>query len=91
MIRILQTRVFKNSYKKLKVNQKSDVDAAILEISKNLEIGQLKKGDLSGIRVYKFKVAKQLMLLAYTYEDEELILTLLAIGSHENFYRELKK
>jgi mRNA-degrading endonuclease YafQ of YafQ-DinJ toxin-antitoxin module len=31
-----------------------------------------------------------LTLLAYTYEEEVVTLTLLALGSHENFYRNLK-
>jgi mRNA-degrading endonuclease YafQ of YafQ-DinJ toxin-antitoxin module len=35
-------------------------------------------------------MVNQLALLAYTYEDNRLILTLLALGSHENFYRDLK-
>jgi hypothetical protein len=33
----------------------------------------------------------QLTLLAYSYDGSVLTLTLLAIGSHENFYRDLKK
>jgi hypothetical protein len=31
------------------------------------------------------------MLLAYRYQQEVLMLMLLAYGSHENFYRDLKK
>jgi hypothetical protein len=51
----------------------------------------LKKGDLNGIRVYKFRMVNQLALLAYEYDDANDRLTLLAYGSHENFYRDLKK
>ena len=54
-------------------------------------IGDSKAGDLEGVRVHKFEMANQLNLLAYGYEDEILTLTLLAIGSHENFYRDLKQ
>jgi len=32
----------------------------------------------------------QLTLIAYTFEEENIVLTFLAIGSHENFYRDLK-
>jgi hypothetical protein len=46
-------------------------------------IGDRKSGNLGGIRVYKFKMVNQLNLLAYSYEDEVLTLTLLALGSHE--------
>ena len=58
---------------------------------KNPQIGDRKAGDLTGVRVYKFKMANQLNLLGYIYEDEVLTLTLLAICSHENFYRDLKQ
>ena len=54
-------------------------------------LGEMKVGDLVGIRVYKFKMVKQLTLLAYTFEEDIITLTLLALGSHENFYRDLKK
>ena len=54
-------------------------------------IGNFKSGDLGGIRVYKFKMVNHLNLLAYTHEDDVPTLTLLALGSHENFYRDLKQ
>jgi len=50
----------------------------------------LKKGDLNGIRVYKFHMVNKLALLAYEYNDVNDRLTLYAFGSHENFYRDLK-
>lgn len=88
---VIITRSFKKTVKKLHKTQKQDVDKAVLEIMKNPEIGQLKSGDLNHIRIYKFKMVKQEMLLAYTYEDEIITLTLLALGAHENFYRDLKR
>ena len=54
-------------------------------------IGNFKFGDLGGIRVYKFKMVNQLNLLADTYEVHVLTLTLLHLGSHENFNRDLKQ
>jgi len=30
-------------------------------------------------------------LLAYRFTEDELALTLLALGTHENFYRDLKQ
>ena len=42
--------------------------------------------------VYKFKMDKQLVLLAYSVSDDEIMtLYLLKLGSHENFYRDLKR
>ncbi|MEO1253478.1 MAG: type II toxin-antitoxin system RelE/ParE family toxin [Bacteroidota bacterium] len=90
-MKVLQTRSFKKSVKKLHKNQKSDLDKAVQSIMNDPSIGDQKSGDLSDVRVYKFKMVGQLMLLAYKYEDDVLTLTLLALGSHENFYRDLKK
>jgi mRNA-degrading endonuclease RelE of RelBE toxin-antitoxin system len=87
---INQTNIFRKTIKKLHANQKSDLDKAIKIIMKNPDIGERKMGDLSGTFVYKFKMAKHLTLLAYTYEDHTITLTLLALGTHENFYRDLK-
>lgn len=88
---ILQTATFSKIVKKLHSNQKNDLDNAIKDIVNNIHIGDLKKGDLSGIRVYKFKMVGQLTLLAYEFHDHNNSLILLAFGSHENFYRNLKK
>ena len=85
-MRVLQKPSFLKAYKRLYANQKGDLDEAIKAIMKNPDIGQIKSGDLSGIHVYKFKMNKLLTLLAYTYEDQTITLTLLALGTHENFY-----
>jgi len=88
---IVQTTTFRRAVKKLHKNQKKELDNAIKTIVENPDIGEAKVGDLSGISVYKFKMVKQLTLLAYSYEDQTITLTLLALGTHENFYRNLKK
>ena len=54
-------------------------------------LGEQKKGDLAFLRVYKFKMVKQLTLLGYSYENGTVILELIALGSDENFYRDVKK
>ncbi len=77
--------------KKLHENQKAELDKAIKTIIDDPKIGELKTGDLAGISVHKFKMINQLTLLAYHFEDQTITLTLLAFGSHENFYRDLKK
>ena len=89
--RILQTPSFKRTVKKLHKNQKRDLDKAIKILADDPLLGQQKKGDLAFLRVYKFKMAKQQMLLGYSFDDGELVLELMALGSHENFYRDMKK
>ena len=51
--------------------------------------GEMKKGDLQGIRVHKFKYKTQLYLVSYEVKSDVLYLYL--IGSHENYYKKLKK
>ena len=81
--------IFKKAYKRLYVKEKLIVDDAICDIVKNPKIGQEKKGDLAGVFVYKFKIHNQEMLLAYEWSELERLL--LALGVHENFYRDLKR
>lgn len=85
---ILQTSFFGKQKKKLYSNQIQCLDQALKEILENPKIGEQKKGDLNMIRVYKFKILKQECLLAYQIDGEHIILH--SIGSHENFYRDLK-
>lgn len=89
--KVLQTTSFKKAAKKLRTNQKEDLDKAVKALIENPLLGEQKKGDLSFMRVYKFKMVKQLTLLGYSYEDGTVVLELLTFGSHENFYRDAKK
>ena len=68
-----------------------ELDSAIKKLIENPLLGDQKKGDLIFLRVYKFKMLKQLTLLGYSYEDGTVTLELIALGSHENFYRDVKK
>lgn len=90
-MKIIQTRHFEKAYKKLHKNQLDDANKAIKEVIDNPEIGEQKKGDLLNIRVHKFKMVKQLILLAYSFDGVAIVLTFIAIGSHENFYRDIKR
>ncbi len=88
---VLQTPTFKKTVKKLKANQKADLDKAVKALINDPLLGEKKRGDLAYLRVYKFKMVKQLTLLGYSYEDGTVVLELLSLGSHENFYRNMKK
>ncbi|MDZ7792174.1 MAG: type II toxin-antitoxin system RelE/ParE family toxin [Spirochaetia bacterium] len=90
-MRVLQKPSFKKVYKRLHANQKAELDKAIKAIIKDPDSGQAKTGELSDVLVYKFKMVKQLTLLAYNYEEQTITLTLLALGTHENFYRDFRK
>ena len=88
-VQILQANTFSRAYKRLHRNQQADVDDAISAIVANPSLGEAKKGDLAGIFVYKFACVGQLFLLAYEYDPETRLLLL--VGTHENFYRNLKR
>jgi len=80
---------FGRKIKNLKKQEKKELDDAVLDILNDPSIGQEKVGDLAGVFVHKFKINKQLILLSYSYDEKEI--NLLTFGSHENFYRDLKK
>ncbi len=86
---IIQSPSFIKKAKKLHENQAEDLDKAISYLKKNPLLGELKRGDLAGIRVYKFDMCGQLTLLAYIHDTDTVHLKL--FGPHENFYRSLKK
>ncbi len=88
-VEVTQTSAFARTYKKLHLQQKKDVDTAVEVIVSNPLVGDAKRGDLSGVYVYTLKRQTQLLLLAYELAPRTRHLLLL--GTHENFYRDLKR
>jgi mRNA-degrading endonuclease YafQ of YafQ-DinJ toxin-antitoxin module len=88
-MRIVETPHFRKSVKRLHRNQKEDLDQAVRAVLETPVIGEQKLGDLAWLRVYKFRMVNQLTLLAYEITFAETIV-LHDLGSHENFYRDLK-
>ena len=89
-MKVVQAGAFSGTIKKLHRTDKTAVDQAIREIMANTGVGAMIKGALTGVRVHKFKVDDKQYLLAYRREKKSDTLTLLALGSHENFYRDLQ-
>ena len=82
----------KKAHKPLQLTIEDEVDVVCVE----LEIGELKVGDLAGIRVHKFRFSRQEYLIAYRAPMEDvpmefLIVDFYQVGAHENFYAELKQ
>ena len=90
-MKIKQTNQFKKIIKKLPKQSKVIVDTEVCKLAKEPLLGEQKKGDLDFLRVHKFKISNKVYLLGYTYQEEVVTLTLLKFGSHENFYRDIKK
>lgn len=83
-----QTSLFKRNYKKLHPKQQTAVKSEIKKLLADPSLGTEKKQDLRGIYVHKFLIGRQLFLLAYSFDPQTM--TLVMLGVHENFYRDLK-
>ncbi len=72
------------------------IEVRVNEVCNNPRIGQQKAGDLQGIFVYKFRFNTQEYLMAYQFDhfdgaESITWIEFCKIGSHENFYTQLKK
>jgi hypothetical protein len=94
-------RPFSQYVKKARKPLQLAIEDAVQEVCANPDIGEAKLGDLAGIRVYKFRFQRQEYLMAYcpptvepgrpSGEMEFLVIDFYQVGSHENFYDELKR
>lgn len=89
-IDVYESRRFEKAIKKLTESQLKVVEDEIEKIIEDLEIGELKKGDLAFLRVHKFNLENQLALIGYSWIEQRLEIYLLQLGSHENFYKNMK-
>jgi len=87
-MKIYQSRSFEKKVKRYNKDEKSKLDQEIRKIVQNPSIGIQKKGDLKGIFIHKFKIKATLYLFSYRMVTEGL--ELIMIGTHENYYRDLK-
>ena len=87
-MKVFQSSSFGRKVKKFRKKEKEELDKAVKKIVSDPDIGTEKKGDLKGIFVYKFKINNIEHLLAYRIVDDAI--ELIAIGTHENYYRDLK-
>lgn len=89
-IEVYQSNLFEKQLKKLSEQDLTLVEDEIDKVIENPEIGERKKGDLSYLWVHKFKMNGQLVLLGYSWQETKFELYLLSVGSHENFYENMK-
>lgn len=87
----VSVRNFDRIKKKLPTALRSEVNKQVRAICEDPSLGEKKRSDLSGVFVHKFRLSGQLYLLAYWADEREKTVTLLALGGHENFYRDLKR
>lgn len=93
---------FKNFVKKSHQPLKLAIEDEVENVCERPYDGELKVGDLAGFYVWKFRFNRQEYLIAYRpppkphgkpsdSEIEFLIVDFYKVGSHENFYDELKR
>jgi hypothetical protein len=90
----LVTPSFTRAVKKLHSKDKAILDENVKAVANDHTIGEEKRGDLNGVFVHKFKLNNRETLLAYRLQPDKFnpqALILLAVGSHENFYVQLKR
>ena len=90
-IEINETRNFRKALDKISDEKRYLVEDEIEIIINDPDIGKQKKGDLSHLWVHKFKIDLQEVLLGYSWVEDKLVLTLMYLGSHQNFYADAKK
>lgn len=90
-ISVYETNRFKKARLKLTEKQQQLVEDEIDNIIENAELGERKKGDLNHLWVHKFKIDTQEWLLGYNWNEGELTIHLLQLGSHENYYKDAKQ
>ena len=95
-MKINYKRPFAQFVKKASKPFQLTIEDRILEICKDPNVGEQKAGDLREIWVYKFRFNKQEYLLAYELGKSEgesnlICISFYQVGSHENFYSQLKR
>jgi len=90
-IAVYQTNRFEKALHKLPEAQRHLVEDEIDAIIDTPCLGELKKGDLAHLRVHKFSLNRQQVLLGYSWLEGKLELYLLQLGPHENFYDKAKE
>jgi len=91
---VLSTVSFDRVAKKLHAKDKKVLDEAVKAVATDPSIGEEKRGDLAGVFVHKFKLNNQETLLAYGLQPDKKkpnTVVLLAVGPHENFYKQMKR
>ena len=65
------------------------IEDEVDRIIENPGLGDSKKGDLADFRIHQFHYRNQIFLISYRLRESEV--DFFTVGTHENFYRELKR
>ncbi|MBI2371771.1 MAG: type II toxin-antitoxin system RelE/ParE family toxin [Deltaproteobacteria bacterium] len=88
---VLAVPRFLRSKRRLPASIQEMVDDQVRKVLEDPLLGEPKTGALRGVSVIKFKLGPHQYLLAYEFSPKLNQITLLDVGVHENFYRDLQK
>lgn len=88
---IVQAPRFAKSKRHLPDQAQLTVDEQVRKLLADPLAGEPKTGALKGVRVFKFKIGPQQLLLAYQFDERRNVIEVLDVGPHENFYRDLQR
>ena len=91
MYRLVYTTGVAKKIKKLDKPVREEMKNRLELIARNPYIGQKKKGKLNNIWGYGFNWCGTAYRIAYQIYDDELVVLIIAAGSHESFWEELSK
>lgn len=86
---VLQAPRFSRAKRAFPDKVQLQIDEVVKGIVAEPLAGEQKRGALKAVRVVKFKVGPQQLLVAYTFTAKAQTLEMLDVGPHENFYRGL--
>ena len=94
-MRIVYKKTFAQFVKKASRPLQLTIEIKVIEVCNNPRLGRQKLGDLQAVFVYKFRFNTQEYLMAYQFDNyadgtEISWIEFCQIGSHENFYTQLK-
>ena len=95
-MRMIYKKPFAQFVKKSRKPLQLAIEDQVGKICCEPAVGSVKTGDLQGVFVYKFRFNSQEYLIAYRFGNHRADFELLwidfyKVGSHENFYEELKR
>jgi hypothetical protein len=88
---VVQAPRFGKSKRGFPARVQLEIDEQVKGMVADPFVGEAKTGALRGVRVVKFKVGPQQLLVADTFTPKTQTIEMLDVGPHENFYRELTK
>jgi mRNA interferase RelE/StbE len=88
---VIEAPRFAKSKRRFPPRAQLEVDDHVKQLVANPLAGEPKTGALKGVRVVKFRLDAQQVLLAYQFDEKRNAIEILDVAPHENFYRDLQR